>query len=370
MLPAPHGGVAISPPASSLEFLGDGLQQPQQVAASIASFLQGAQRSLDVAIYDSGLSGGLADIVAGAFREARARGVEIRVAYHADTDRSRGIPAPSSQTQAFVESLGVPSRAAGSKQNLMHHKYVIRDAGTDAAAVLTGSTNWGQDAWAREENVILQLFSAQLAQFYRTDFEQVWAGHTDDSGQSAGGSATLTYDAQPMPTRVWFAPAEGPKMAHDAALIVEHAQRRIVMASPVLTSGSMLTSLRDVLDRQSVPVRGIVDRTQMDEVRQQWGENPQAAWKIRAFESIARDARLVGKVSTPWTPEATHDYMHLKMIVVDDDVLAGSFNFSHSGEDNAENLLQMHSPALAEVCVAFIDGLIERYGATPAAGPD
>jgi phosphatidylserine/phosphatidylglycerophosphate/cardiolipin synthase-like enzyme len=62
--------------------------------------------------------------------------------------------------------------------------------------------------------------------------------------------------------------------------------------------------------------------------------------------------------------------MHLKMIVVDDDVLTGSFNFSHSGEDNAENLLQLHSPGLADVCVGFIDRLIERYGTTPAAGPD
>jgi phosphatidylserine/phosphatidylglycerophosphate/cardiolipin synthase-like enzyme len=346
------------------------MQQPQQVAEQIASFLKGAQRSLDVAIYDSGLSGDLANTVAGAFKEASSRGVEIRVAYHADTDRSRGIPAPSSQTQTFVESLGVPSRAVGSKQNLMHHKYVIRDAGTDAAAVLTGSTNWGQDAWAREENVILQLFSSRLAQFYLTDFQQVWAGHTDDSGKGAGGSAELTYDAAPMPTTVWFAPAEGPDMAHAAAELVQHAEQRIVIASPVLTSGSILTALADLLAQHSVPVRGIVDRTQMDEVRGQWGENPQAAWKIRAFQTIARDAPLVGKVSTPWTPQAIHDYMHLKMIVVDDDVLTGSFNFSHSGEDNAENLLRMHSPALAEVCVTFIDSLIKRYGATPAAGPD
>jgi phosphatidylserine/phosphatidylglycerophosphate/cardiolipin synthase-like enzyme len=360
----------VSPPASSLQFLGDGLQQPQQVAEGIASFLRGAQRSLDVAIYDSGLSDGLAEIIAGAFSEARERGVEIRIAYHADTDRSKGIPAPSSQTEVFVESLDVPSRAVGSQRNLMHHKYVIRDAGTDGAAVLTGSTNWGQDAWSREENVILQLFSSRLAEYYRTDFEQVWAGRTDDSGKGAGGSAELTYDAAPMPTTVWFAPAEGEQMAHAAATLVAQAKRRIVIASPVLTSGSILTSLRDVLSRQSVPVRGIVDRTQMDEVRQQWGENPNAGWKIDAFESIARQAGLVGKVSTPWTPEAVHDYMHLKMIVVDDDVLTGSFNFSHSGEDNAENLLQLHSPGLADVCVGFIDRLIERYGATPAAGPD
>lgn len=350
----------------SLLFLGDGTQQPQQVAEQIASFLAGAQRSLDVAIYDTGLTGDLADIIRGAFAEAQGRGVAIRVAYHADAERTKGVPAPSSQTEAFVESLGVPYRAVGSRQNLMHHKYVIRDAGTDAGAVLTGSTNWGEDAWSREENVILELFGSELAQHYLIDFEEVWAGETETSGHGAGGTAELLYAGQPMPADVWFAPAEGPAMAHAAAKVIGQATQRIVIASPVLTSGSVLGTLNDVISRHSVPVRGIVDQTQMREVLQQWGDNPQAGWKTSAFESVARGAGLVGKRSTPWSPQAVHDYMHLKMIVVDDSVLTGSFNFSHSGEDNAENLLQLDSAPFAQVCADFIDHLIQRYGDTPA----
>jgi phosphatidylserine/phosphatidylglycerophosphate/cardiolipin synthase-like enzyme len=356
------------PPNSVLEFLEDGKQSPQYVAQQLATFLGGAQQSLDVAIYDCGLSGDLADLVRDAFTECRSRGVTIRVAFHADTDRTRGIPAPSSQSQFFVESLGVPCRPAGTQRSLMHHKYVIRDGDSDSAAIWTGSTNWGADSWSREENVIFQLWSPQLAQHYLIDFEQIWARHSVFSGRGAGGLAELSFEAQPMSADVWFAPAGGPAMAHAAARLIRHAGHRIVIASPVLTSGTILGALGDVMSRGQVPIRGIVDRTQMEEVRQQWSEVPQVVWKRVAFETLAREAGLVGKRSTPWSPRAVHDYMHLKMIVVDDAVLTGSFNFSHSGEDNAENLLQLDSAALAQICADEIDHLIQRYVDTPAVG--
>jgi phosphatidylserine/phosphatidylglycerophosphate/cardiolipin synthase-like enzyme len=58
--------------------------------------------------------------------------------------------------------------------------------------------------------------------------------------------------------------------------------------------------------------------------------------------------------------------MHVKLVVVDDSVFTGSYNFSHSGEENAENLLRIDSPDLADACASYVDGLISRYGASPA----
>jgi phosphatidylserine/phosphatidylglycerophosphate/cardiolipin synthase-like enzyme len=368
-LPALEIDVNTTPRDSTIQFLSDGGHRPEDVARVIATFIAGAQQSLDVAIYDAGLTGDLADAVRDAFENAKQRGVAIRLAYHSDTDRSKGVPAPSSMTSTFVDSLGVPCRPAGSQQNLMHHKYVVRDAGTAGAAVLTGSTNWGEDAWSREENVILQLFGDDLAQRYRADFEEVWAGDTDTSGHDAGGTASLSYDGTPMPADVWFAPAEGPIMARAVSKLIAQAARRILVASPVLTSGPVLGALHDIVVAGSVPVHGIVDRTQMEEVLQQWAENGGASWKTAAYQDVARRAGFAGKRSTPWSPRAVHDYMHLKMIVVDDTVVTGSFNFSHSGEDNAENLLRLDSAALAQVCVDAIGALISRYAGTPAVDP-
>ena len=57
--------------------------------------------------------------------------------------------------------------------------------------------------------------------------------------------------------------------------------------------------------------------------------------------------------------------MHAKVTVADDVVFAGSFNLSRSGEMNAENVLELHDPELAERLAGFIDEIRERYEPMP-----
>jgi phosphatidylserine/phosphatidylglycerophosphate/cardiolipin synthase-like enzyme len=47
--------------------------------------------------------------------------------------------------------------------------------------------------------------------------------------------------------------------------------------------------------------------------------------------------------------------------VVDDVVFAGSFNLSRSGEQNAENVLEIEDPKLADRLASFIDEVRARY---------
>ena len=58
----------------------------------------------------------------------------------------------------------------------------------------------------------------------------------------------------------------------------------------------------------------------------------------------------------------------MKILVADDYVYAGSFNLSHSGEQNAENVVQIESHAVAELCTAYIDHVAARYGGRPVVG--
>ena len=66
-------------------------------------------------------------------------------------------------------------------------------------------------------------------------------------------------------------------------------------------------------------------------------------------------AEFAGKPSTPWAHDTPHDFMHAKVTVVDDTVFAGSFNLSRSGEQNAENVLEIEDAALADELATFID---------------
>jgi phosphatidylserine/phosphatidylglycerophosphate/cardiolipin synthase-like enzyme len=111
-----------------------------------------------------------------------------------------------------------------------------------------------------------------------------------------------------------------------------------------------------------VAVDGIYDRTQMAEVYLQWQEVPSNRWKIGALKEIIARTGLIGKNSTPYTPTGRHDFMHDKVLVVDDTVITGSYNFSRSAQFNAENILFIESPALDETYSAYIDHLKTKYG--------
>jgi phosphatidylserine/phosphatidylglycerophosphate/cardiolipin synthase-like enzyme len=73
-------------------------------------------------------------------------------------------------------------------------------------------------------------------------------------------------------------------------------------------------------------------------------------------------APFSGTPSTPWEPEGTpHDFMHAKVTIADDVVFTGSFNLSRSGEQNAEDVLEIHDAALAERLAAYVDEIRSLY---------
>ena len=236
----------------------------------------------------------------------------------------------------------------------MHHKYVIRDGAT----VWTGSTNWTHDAWAREENVIVTVESPELAARYLVDFEQLW---TDRSVLHSGRVPTEPLSAGGTPIRAWFCPGRGEKLAHRIAKAIGSARRRVRIASPVISSGPILGTLAQVASDGKVDLAGVVDLTQVHEVLHQWRENRNAEWKEPLLRASLTRAPFSGKVSTPYAPGSIHDYMHAKVTVADDRVFVGSFNLSHSGEMNAENVLEIADAALAERLAAFVDEVRSRY---------
>jgi len=79
------------------------------------------------------------------------------------------------------------------------------------------------------------------------------------------------------------------------------------------------------------------------------------------LEEVLAGLDFHGKRSQPYAPGSVHDYMHAKVSVVDDAVFVGSYNLSRSGEENAENVLEIEDPALADRIAAWIDGVRARY---------
>ncbi|MEV6845536.1 phospholipase D-like domain-containing protein [Actinoplanes sp. NPDC051411] len=156
--------------------------QASSVAARFAAFLEQAKHSLDLAIYDFRLSPALAEPVVTALTAAAGRGVQVRLAYDAGK--------PAEATQATFAALAADPAPVGTADwvkehfdgtavrtkaitapsgQLMHSKYIVRDVGHRHAAVWTGSANWTDDAWSRQENNLLTIPSSPLAAGYRAD---------------------------------------------------------------------------------------------------------------------------------------------------------------------------------------------------------
>jgi phosphatidylserine/phosphatidylglycerophosphate/cardiolipin synthase-like enzyme len=350
----------------SVQLLAQGEQHATDVAAWLATFIGVAQHTLDIAIYDMRLSDPLKATLASALAGRAAVGVVIRIVYNGGRPGLPGFASgadPSTgDTHDFVQSLGYPARAIDDLK-LMHHKYLVRDAGLPGACVWTGSTNLTDDAWTLEENNILRLFSGDLATAYSRDFAELWASGTlGMSGAQETANTTLVYAGQPCVAEVLFSPGCGPAIDYVIARRVARAQRRVRICSMLLNSGALIAALGDLLREGRVAVDGVYDRTQMEGVFVQWQDVPHNHWKIGAVQEIIRDAQLVGKNSTPYSPTSAHDFMHIKTLVIDDLVITGSYNFSHSAELNAENVLLLESPALAETYSQYIDHLKVKYG--------
>jgi phosphatidylserine/phosphatidylglycerophosphate/cardiolipin synthase-like enzyme len=260
-----------------------------------------------------------------------------------------------------IERLPIATRGVAGIPDLMHHKFVVRD-GRD---VLTGSTNWTDDSWTRQENVVVTVAGCvDLARAFTITFDQLWEGGIVDGT----GAQPRPVRADGVELRAWFCPAYGAALSHRVAKHLGRARRRIRVASPVLTAGPILGTLVEVINERRCDVAGVVDDTQVDDVFRQWEANPLSAWKIPLLRTIVARAELSGKKSTPWSPVSLNDYMHAKVVVADDVAFVGSFNFSRSGERNAENVLEIHDSSVADRLAAYVDDVRARYPrATPPA---
>jgi phosphatidylserine/phosphatidylglycerophosphate/cardiolipin synthase-like enzyme len=336
-----------------LHTLEDGGQPADAVAERLIAWLGEGSRTLDLALYDVRLPGPVGDSVAEALRAAIGRGVRVRIAYNDDTpgpDERPFEPPPPSTQPHVLEELGAELKGIPGWRDLMHHKYAVRDE----AAIWTGSTNWTLDSWTRQENILATVAEPAVAEAYARNFAQLW--ETSTVGASGNFDVAAANGVRP-----WFTPGRGRELSHRIAKRIGAARHRVRIATPLVTAAPILAALNEVIAERRVDIAGVCDATQTRQVFRQWSKNPASRWKgpllVGALEAFS------GKQSTPYTPGSLHDFMHAKVCVADDVVFLGSFNLSRSGEENAENVLEIADAALADRLAAWIDRLRERYPA-------
>ncbi len=332
--------------------------QIAEVAGRIAHFINEAARTLDIAIYDFRLHDQAATIVANALRARARNSVAIRIAYDATTDSGpENMPAVSpvhleadkkpAGTESFVRSFADIAEIKGITgfRVLMHSKYMVRDGGSPEAAVFAGSSNYTNDSWGLQENNLLSLRSESLASCFSKNFAALIASAT--IVESPDDHAPATVRVAGVPVTVAFAPGQSPAIIKEIVGAIAAARRRLYVASVVLSSGPILAALSEAIDR-GMPLGGLYDGPQMDQVERQWQDAHVGADKVNTWQKVAK--RLVRKNSVAYDrgkPHQPHNFMHNKLVIADHVVVTGSFNLSNHAMGNAENVLLLRDAGIA-----------------------
>jgi phosphatidylserine/phosphatidylglycerophosphate/cardiolipin synthase-like enzyme len=361
--------------------------QANAIAQQFADFIAPARSTLDIAIYDFRLDPPQGATVIAALNAAAARGVVVRVAYFdqptasAATERASGgdptpgmdaanlaALAPAVQRKA-IAGIAIADLPAGVQKepiegggHLMHSKYMVRDGQT----VWMGSANFTTAAWSVQDNNVVVVNSAPIAQCYTTDFDELWQnGRIAGTGKNDLG--TDTVDGEQLD--VAFSPGEGSTVEKAIAGLIMGAQQSVHIASMVISSGPILAALAGVIGRK-VPLTGVYDGPEMAVVQKDWAKGAKSgtsAGKPQQWAVV--QTKLAAKHSAPYSPNGPHNFMHNKLVSVDGKVVAtGSFNFSENATHNAENVLTLHDPAVADQYAQYVDALVAAYAGTAAGG--
>jgi phosphatidylserine/phosphatidylglycerophosphate/cardiolipin synthase-like enzyme len=349
--------------------------QMRDVATRIANFIGDAKSTIDIAIYDFRLRDEAATIVADGLRAQARKGMRVRIVYdHAADPGADAIPAAGPShvesdqkllgTDSFVRSFADVAQVKGvtGYRVLMHNKYILRDADSPDAAVFTGSSNYTNDSWGLQDNNLLCLRSQQLASYYVRDFTDLWSRGkiVDSTGFRDSGTVRLND----VPVTIAFTPGESPAVLKEIVGAIAATRNRLYVASVVLSSGPILAALSEAIDR-GLPLGGLYDGPQMDQVERQWEAANVGTDKVNTWQKVAK--HLVRKNSIPFDRQnqsQPHNFMHNKLVVADQIVVTGSFNLSNHAMGNAENVLLIQDAAIAESYAKYIQRLVAIYAVT------
>lgn len=279
------------------------------IPVAIGATFAAAQKTIDLAVYEIDLP-----LYAETLIAAHQRGVRVRVV--TDTDYLDEKP-----TQA-LHAAGIPV-VDDRRDAFMHHKFAV----IDGIQVWTGSANFTFNDAYRNNNVMVHLQSARLAENYTAQFEALF---TDGQFNQAITAPHPSLNLSGTLVENYFSPQGG--VAAHVLDVLRAAQSSIHFMAFAFTRDDFSSVLIEKA-QAGVVVQGVFERRQIE-------AGADAAWE--AFQQARLDVRQDG-----------NSYLlHTKVFIIDQQIVVlGSYNFSRNAEEyNNENVLIIHN---ADFAAAF-----------------
>ncbi|KII34093.1 phospholipase D-like domain-containing protein [Pseudomonas fluorescens] len=195
------------------------------------------QWALDIAIYEYQLQ-----VIVDAVNTALARGVQVRVLYHARPDDE-----DTTINEASLAKLPATSKLGRITHNIFHNKFMVLSRVGEGAqrtpqAVLCGSTNFTANGVYRQANVVHVLDDAAVSASYLRTFEEVWATPADVGATRDWITAHNPMDAA-QPLFAGFSPRTGGADLREFVEIIEAAQKDVLFVTAFSLPDSILNAL-------------------------------------------------------------------------------------------------------------------------------
>ena len=267
-----------------------------------------ARLSVDMAVYDLNLWS-----IRDALLAADQRGVKVRLVVESDNIDQDEIQE--------LKAAGIPV-LGDRREGLMHDKFTV----IDHLEVWAGSMNYTLSDTYRNNNNLVRLRSARLAEDYTAEFEEMFVGDHFGPGSPADTSySQLAVDGTDL--EVYFSPEDG--AAVRLVDLVQAAQESVYFLAYSFTQDELAEALLE-RSQAGVNVSGVMEARQVE-------SNTGSDYEL--FRDAGLDVRLDGNPNN----------MHHKVLIIDGrTVVTGSYNFSRSAEErNDENTLVIHNPEIA-----------------------
>lgn len=293
-----------------------------QVCHEVLNQINKSNSSIDIALY------GWDDnpVIYNALVRAKARGVKIRIVY--DTSSNSYYPKLSN----FVKIAN--EKSTDSPKILMHNKFMI----FDNSSIITGSMNFAKTGFSGfNSNCIFFINSKEIANIYEKEFNQMLQGKFHNSKSQISHNTVVLGDTKVTPL---FSPKDK-IITNNVLPLIQNAKKYVYIPTFIITHEELANELINAKKR-GVDVKLIIDAT-----------------NVYSRKSKIKELRNAG---VPVKVENYAGKMHSKSIIIDDEyIVAGSMNFSNSGENkNDENVLIIENKTLARYYKGFFEYLWKK----------
>jgi phosphatidylserine/phosphatidylglycerophosphate/cardiolipin synthase-like enzyme len=188
--------------------------------------------------------------------------------------------------------------------------------------------NFTVSAAYRSDNNLIRLQSAEMAENYLVEFEEMFVDHQFGPDSPANTPLPI-IDVGGTQVEVYFSPDDGTMVR--VLELVQDAQESVLFMAYSFTDDDLAVAMIDA-ENSGLELAGVMDKAQA--LSNKGGE-------YQNLLGSGIDVRLDGNPKS----------MHHKVIIIDGQiVVTGSYNFSKSAKTrNDENTLILHSPEIAEL---------------------